>query len=143
MRRCIDAIATALDSTPAQTVLFVLAVAAMGIDARRWHVSVAFYATVAQVIPVLLLVAAVEGRMFRSRRSDTPFDRRVQRAFLMLVGLGEGSALVAVARGHDTLALRIATLLGLIVVVVIFLDLALDGPAAPDDDRRDADDAAA
>ncbi len=133
----------AADSPAGLVIGFALAIATMGVGARRWHASVEFYATVAQVIPVLLLAAAVEGRMFRSRRNRTRFQARAMRGSLLLVGVGEASSLAVVARGHDSALLRIGALAGIVVVVAAFVVFALDSPAPPDDGARDTSDAAA
>jgi len=142
-RRVAVSLKSAADSSAGLVVGFALAIAMMGVGARHWHVSVEFYATVAQVIPVLLLAAAVEGRMFRSRRNHTRFQARAMRGSLLLVGIGEASALAVVARGHDSALLRIGSMAGIVVVVAAFIVFTLDGPALPDDSARDSSNAAA
>src|ERR1700750_175017 len=60
-----------------------------------------FYETAAQVLPIFLLVAIVEGRYFAGLGWRTPGDRVVMRGTLALVLAGEVAALVAVAGGAD------------------------------------------
>jgi hypothetical protein len=47
-----------------------LIVVGIGEVSEPIHMRVGFYGTIAQMIPVLMLVAAVEGRYFRTRKND-------------------------------------------------------------------------
>lgn len=65
-----------------------------------------FYATVAQVLPVFVLVAVVEGRYFTRLGGRDPLDRFFLRGMLALVLAGEAAALAALALTDDHLLLR-------------------------------------
>lgn len=134
MRRRIAAAVRAFDDSPlAMAATFLLCVVAIGVGTRRLHVTAEFYAVVAQVVPVFLLVIAVDGRLFRLRRRHTGFEALAMRMFLLFALVGEACALAVVARGHDSELLRTGTLLGLLVVAAGFIVLARDGPAPPEE----------
>lgn len=86
-------------------------------------VSIRFYEVAAQVIPVLLLAAAIEGRAFRGR------PQKRLGAALGLILLGEMSALMAVAfqARTDELA-AFLTLIALVMSAALVVVAALYGP---------------
>ena len=93
------------------------------------HVRVAFYGTVAQIVPVLMLVAAVEGRYFRERKDDPPLDRFIQRGFWYVGLIGIAASLVVIARGSDSVLLRGAVIYSLLLIGVLVSVYAIYGPA--------------
>ena len=115
--------------------LLSLSVVAIGRSAQHLHIEQGFYAVVAQVLPVFLLIVAVEGRFFRghTRRSHTAAV--TTEMLLYLAMMGEAFALAAVARGHDSELLRGGVLTALLVVGLTFIVIAVDGPVkAPSED---------
>lgn len=100
-----------------------------GLASSRVHVRQAFYAVLAQVLPVLMLAVVVEGRYFRNIGHREPLDRFLLRGLLLLPALGELSALIVLAEGHDTLWLRGSCLLALGTAVLMLFVYAVDGPA--------------
>lgn len=107
----------------------ILIVLGLGSVTSPAHVRLAFYSVVAQMIPVLMLVAAVEGRYFRERDDASPFDRFLQRGFWLVGLVGFGSALAVVARGRDSLILRGAVIYAVVLVGVLVSIYAIYGPA--------------
>jgi hypothetical protein len=93
------------------------------------HVRVGFYGTVAQIIPVLMLVAAVEGRYFRERDGDPPLDRFIQRGFWYAGLVGIAASLTVIARGSDSVVLRGAVIYSLALIGVLVSVYAIYGPA--------------
>lgn len=93
------------------------------------HVRVGFYGTVAQIIPVLMLVAAVEGRYFRERKGDPPLDRFIQRGFWYAGLIGIGASLAVIAQGGDSVLLRGAVIYSLALIGVLVTVYAIHGPA--------------
>lgn len=93
------------------------------------HVRIGFYGTVAQIIPVLMLVAAVEGRYFRDRKDDPPLDRFIQRGFWYAGLIGIAASLAVVARGSDSVLLRGAVIYSLALIGVLVSVYAIYGPA--------------
>jgi hypothetical protein len=75
-----------------------LALGTLALTTYSKHASQAFYETVAQVIPVMALVLAVEGRFYTAARKDWPFRWILSWmvAFLAM-GLGELVSLLAIA----------------------------------------------
>ncbi len=107
----------------------ILIVLGLGSATASIHVRLGFYAVVAQMIPVLMLVAAVEGRYFREHDEAPPFDRFVKRGFWLAGLVGLGAALAVVARGHDSLILRGSVIYALVLVGVLVSVYAIYGPA--------------
>jgi len=104
------------------------------------HVRPGFYGTVAQIIPVLMLVAAVEGRYFRERKDDPPLDRFIQRGFWYVGLIGIAASLAVIARGSDSVLLRGAVIYSLLLIGVLVSVYAIYGPArrpegAPPDEQ--------
>jgi peptidoglycan/LPS O-acetylase OafA/YrhL len=93
------------------------------------HVRSDFYDVVAQMLPVLLLVGAVNGRYFQGLNAKEPFDRFFLRGFWVGGVVGEVAALVVVARGHDSIVLRGCVIYGLLLCGIIATVYALEGPA--------------
>ena len=77
-----------------------LAVGALGGLPQR------FYDIAAQVLPIFMLVAIVEGRYFAAPGSRTPGDRVFMRGTLAILLAGEAATLVAVAGAGDHVVLR-------------------------------------
>jgi peptidoglycan/LPS O-acetylase OafA/YrhL len=94
------------------------------------HVRIGFYATAAQIIPVLMLVAAVEGRYFRERKGDPPLDRFIRRGFWYAGLLGIAASLAVIARGDDSVLLRGAVIYSLALIGVLVSVYAIYGPAS-------------
>lgn len=88
-----------------------------------------FYAVIAQIMPVLMLVVAVEGGYFRDRSNASPFDRFLIRGFWAVSLVGVSAALVVVARGEDSVVLRGLVLYALMAVGVLVTVYAMHGPA--------------
>jgi peptidoglycan/LPS O-acetylase OafA/YrhL len=93
------------------------------------HVRTDFYDVVAQMLPVLLLVGAVNGRYFQGLNAKEPFDRFFLRGFWVGAVIGEVAALVVIARGHDSILLRGCVIYGLLLCGIIATVYALEGPA--------------
>lgn len=110
------------------TVGALLLAVSLGASTSRIHVKPIFYATVAQVLPVLLLVAVVEGRYFRHLDRRESFDRFFLKGLLLTPIIGETAALVCVALGHDNLALRGFTLLAFVATGTLLFAYATVGP---------------
>ena len=73
-----------------------------------------YYAAAAQVIPVLMLVLLVgESRFFKAKRADGRWLMVALFAMFVLL-IGELTALRTLSRGHDSLALWMATTMGLL-----------------------------
>jgi hypothetical protein len=115
------------------TVLLALAI---GLATRSWSIEPGFYDAVAQVIPILLLVAAVEGRFFVDRPARPAFSAFLVRWFLVLPLFAEGAALTAIARGSDDVLLRGTVFAGALLSVSLFLAFAFDGPPPKSRDGR-------
>jgi peptidoglycan/LPS O-acetylase OafA/YrhL len=107
----------------------VLVVLGIGDLTEPIHVRVGFYGTVAQIIPVLMLVAAVEGRYFRQREGDPPLDRFIQRGLWLAGLMGIAASLAVIARGSDSVLLRGAVIYSLALVGVLVSAYAIYGPA--------------
>jgi hypothetical protein len=100
-----------------------------------------FYSMVAQMLPVLLLVAAVEGGYFRERDGEESFNRFVIRAFWFGGLLGIAASLAVVARDSDSVLLRGVVLYSLGLVGIFVSVYALHGPARDVTKSKDPDDA--
>jgi peptidoglycan/LPS O-acetylase OafA/YrhL len=105
-----------------------LIVVGIGQTTGPLHTRIEFYTVVAQLMPVLMLVAAVNGRYFREREAP-PFDRFLIRGFWVVGLLGIGAALVVVARGHDSVILRGLVIYALALIGVLVTVYAIHGPA--------------
>ena len=115
-----------------------LAVMGIGLATRPWPIEPEFYEAAAQVIPILLLVAAVEGRFFLDRPACPAFYAFLMRWFLIVPLFAEGAALTAIARGDDDALLRGTVFAGALLGVSLFLAFACDGPAPKSRNRRRA-----
>jgi hypothetical protein len=93
------------------------------------HVRAGFYGTVAQIIPVLMLVTAVEGRYFREREADPPLDRFIRRGLWFAGLIGIAASLAVVARGGDSMLLRGTVIYSLALGGVLVSVFAIYGPA--------------
>jgi len=111
-------------------------VAAIGLATRALAIKPGFYETVAQVIPIFLLVAVVEGRFFVERPARSPFSAFMVQWFLVMPVFAEGAALAAIARGSDSDIVRGAVLTGMLLSVSLFFAFALDGPLPEPRDER-------
>jgi hypothetical protein len=114
----------------------VLLALATGLATRSWSIKPGFYDAIAQVIPILLLVAVVEGRFFVDRPARPPFSAFMVRWFLVMPLFAEGAALTAIARGSDDALLRGTVFAGAVLSVSLFLVFAFDGPSPKPRDRR-------
>jgi hypothetical protein len=83
------------------------------------------------MLPVLLLVGAVNGGYFQGLDAKEPFASFFLRGFWIGGVVGEVAALVVVARGHDSILLRGCVIYGLLLCGTIATVYALDGPARP------------
>jgi hypothetical protein len=115
------------------TVGSALIVYGIGAMTRSVHTRIEFYAVVAQLMPVLMLVAAVNGRYFRERDDAPSFDRFLIRGFWVIGLVGITAALAVVARGRDSVLLRGSVIYALALIGVLATVYAIHGPA------RDAD----
>lgn len=111
------------------TIGAVLLILAIGSLTAKVHIRLAFYAVLAQVLPVLLLAVVVEGRYFRRLDRREPFDRFLLRGLLYMPVVGEAAALICVAQGHDSELLRGTVLFALGVTIMLLLLYASYGPA--------------
>jgi len=102
-----------------------------GVSTVHVHMRGDFYVVVAQMLPVLLLVGAVNGRYFQGLDAKESFARFFLRGFWIGGVIGEVAALVVVARGHDSILLRGCVIYGLLLCGIIATVYALDGPARP------------
>jgi len=96
---------------------------------QSWHLKAAFYVSVAQLVPILLLVGVVEGRYYRRLTVRTAFDRFLLRSVLLVPLTAEVAALACVGSGHDTTILRGLVLFGLGLSAMTLLIYAFHGPA--------------
>lgn len=119
-------------------IVFVLAIVmtVVGVVSRPLHIRQDFYAVVAQVLPVFLLVVAVQGRLFVTRPHHGVLRRTLTEQLLVVALLGEIFALAAVARGSASTTLRGGVLTALAIVGLMFGPVALDGPREPHEHRR-------
>jgi hypothetical protein len=106
-----------------------LLVVGIGQATRQVHTRLEFYVVVAQLMPVLMLVAAVNGRYFRERETASAFDRYLIRGFWVVGLVGIGAALIVVARGRDSVILRGLVVYGLALIGVLVSVYAIHGPA--------------
>ena len=118
-----------IDERISLTVGAALLILGIGGLTARVHVKLAFYAVLAQVLPILLLAVVVEERYFRSLDLRESFDRFFLRGLLYMPVLSEAAALICVARGHDSELLRGTVLFALGVTVMLLLLYASYGPA--------------
>jgi hypothetical protein len=107
--------------------------AVVGFATRSLHIRQEFYAVVAQVLPVFLLVIAVEGRFFRERPHLSAPRRVIIEQLLAVTVVAECFSLVVIARGSDAVPLRGGVLVGLSLVIILFGVLATEGPMADDE----------
>lgn len=107
---------------------FVLMNATLAIIPARLDLSGRFYEVAAQVIPVLLLAAAVEGRAFRIEGVKDRSARAVTGAALFMIFFGEGVALYVVASGCTSLLTEIQTIFALVSSAGLVFWAALFGP---------------
>jgi hypothetical protein len=128
-RRAFDSWNRRLDRRVSLTIGSALVVLGAGLATKPVHTRGEFYSVVAQMIPVLMLVAAVNGRYFRERRDASSFDRFLIRGFWVVGLIGEAAALVVVARGHDSVILRGLVIYALLLVGVLLTIYAIHGPA--------------
>jgi hypothetical protein len=70
------------------------------------------YATVAQVLPVFMVVAVIEGRYFHQLERRPKFERFFLGGFLLLPLAAEIVAIAELAIAHDPLFLRALVLVG-------------------------------
>jgi peptidoglycan/LPS O-acetylase OafA/YrhL len=92
-------------------------------------VRIDFYGTVAQIIPLLMVVAAVEGRYFRERDGESPVDRFIRQGFWYAGLIGIASSLAVIARGSDSVLLRGAVIYSLALIGIVVTVFAMYGPA--------------
>ncbi|HXP99008.1 MAG TPA: hypothetical protein VN845_02965 [Solirubrobacteraceae bacterium] len=118
-----------VDRRVSLTIGSALLVCGAGMATVHVHVRHDFYDVVAQMLPVLMLVGAVNGRYFRDLDARETFDRFLLRGFWVGGLVGEVAALVFVARGHDSILLRGSVIYGLFLCGIIANVYALQGPA--------------
>jgi hypothetical protein len=99
-----------------------------GIAVWRMHPRVAFYSSVAELIPVLLLVTIVQAGYFRGFDHKDRFRIHMSRWILSIMLVGEGSALACVASGSDPFLLRMFVFNGLLWIGMLIYFYATDGP---------------
>jgi peptidoglycan/LPS O-acetylase OafA/YrhL len=90
-----------------------------------------FYVSVAQVLPVLLLVGVIEGRYFNRVNRREPFDRFVLKGMLLVLFAGEVAALASLAHDGDQVLLRGLVLLAIACAGLVLWIYAVAGPARP------------
>lgn len=129
--RFFDALNRRLDRRVTVSIASALVILGAGMSTAPVHVRRDFYDVVAQMLPVLLLVGAVNGRYFQGLDAKEPFARFFLRGFWIGGVVGEVAALVVVARGHDSILLRGCVIYGLLLCGMIATVYALDGPARP------------
>lgn len=118
-----------MDRRISLTVGAILIVVGLG-DATAWtRPHLAFYGTLAQVLPILVLAMIVEGRYFRGLERRESFARFLLKSLLYVPLIGEAAALICLARGQDTALLRGVALFALFVSVTLLILYASDGPA--------------
>jgi hypothetical protein len=108
-------------------------VAALGLDTPRF--SLAFYAAVAALIPVVLLTVLVQARYLIGLDQRNPFDRFLLHGFVYLPLLGEAAALNALTHGTDSPVIRGTVLVALGVTAGLLMLCVSDGPAPPSSTR--------
>jgi len=128
-QRVFDAWNRRVDQRISLAIGSVLIVLGIGSVTKPVHTRVEFYAVVAQILPVLMLVAAVDGRYFRERDNAPPLDRFLIRGFWVIGLIGLGAALAVVARGHDSVMLRGLVIYALMLVGALVTGYAICGPA--------------
>ena len=96
-----------------------------------------FYEIAAQVLPIFMLVAIVEGRYFAALGSLTPRGRVFMRGTLALILAGEAAALIAVAGAGDHVVLRGLVVNGLGWSALLLWIYASRGPARMSSTRID------
>jgi peptidoglycan/LPS O-acetylase OafA/YrhL len=135
--RAFGALNRRVDRRVTLSVASALLILGAGISTVPVHVRRDFYDVVAQMLPVLLLVGAVNGRYFRALNAKGPFDRFFLRGLWVGGLIGEVAALIVIARGHDSTLLRGCVIYGLLLCGTIATVYALDGPARPHPHHRD------
>lgn len=113
-------------------------ISVVGISSRPLHVRQDFYAVVAQVLPVFLLVLAFEARLFVERPHHGPILRSVLEQILTVTLLGEIFALIAVAHGSASDAVRGGVLTSLLLVLLLFGAVASSAPGARSSEDAEA-----
>jgi hypothetical protein len=95
---------------------------------QMWHLHSTFYITVAQILPIMLLVGVVEGRYYRRLWVRTAFDRYLLMCVLLVPLAGEAAALACLGLGHDATVLRGLVLFGLGLSAMTVIVYAFHGP---------------
>lgn len=103
----------------------------IGLAFSPMHLEPAFYETAAQVIPVLLLAAVVEGRAYRLDEMRGRRNRQIVGFSLFLVFFGEGAALYSIATGCSNGLTGITTIVALLNTAGLVFLAALHGPQRP------------
>jgi len=86
-------------------------------------VSIEYYVTVAQVLPLFWIIAAVEDRVFRLRR-EYGIDRMVVAVNYFTIVVGEAAALTAVATGSRDNALALILTVQALAISIGFVTWA-------------------
>jgi hypothetical protein len=107
-----------------------------GLAVWRIHPRLAFYSSVAELIPVLLLVIIVQAGYFRGIDRQDRFRTHMSRWILSTILVSEGSALACVASGSDSLLLRTFVFYGLLWICMLIYVYATDGPRRPPPERH-------
>lgn len=115
------------DSPAGVALTFLVLIVCAGVATSHLRVRTAFYSAVAELIPVLLLVAVVRAGYFRDIDHRDRFRHHMSSWILSLVLAGEISALACIARGHDSLVLRSFVFLGLILAGLLVYFYAMHG----------------
>jgi hypothetical protein len=101
-----------------------------------------FYATVAALLPVLLLAVVFQDRYFTDLDRRNAFDRFLLQGLSYILLLGEAAALNCLAHGADSPMIRGTVLLAVGVAGALLVLLVSDGPATGRSRKRSAIDAA-
>jgi hypothetical protein len=86
-----------------------------------------FYEIAAQIIPVLLLVVAIERRVLEMRPSVDRSPNSIRLCIAAAFLLGEGSALYVVAIGHDESWLFAAVVVNLLIGFLLVFAVGVSG----------------
>lgn len=127
--RMVTALNKRVDQRISLGICSALVMVGIGNATEAIHMRVAFYGTVAQIIPVLMLVAAVEGRYFRERKTTRRWIASSSAGFWYLGLIGITASLTVIACGSDSVLLRGAVIYSLLLIGVLVSVYAIYGPS--------------
>jgi hypothetical protein len=97
----------------------------------------AYYEAVAQIIPVLLIVVAIEKRLLRTTRHSL-FTNVLSLAVLTYIGLAEANTLTVLKTGEETTLTLIHTASAVGLLFIIILSEATGESGSGTDDQASA-----